>query len=168
MGLVGMNRGELYDELVNYVRYKFSSRPNIANRSQDIVGDVLLDFYTKHGTDSPKENFGYLSVACIRQAYKCFKVLDKKTDISLDDCLYFLSDDDVVEEIIQSDETNTIFDSLEVLKAIEKSIIIGRYYGDLKFSEIAENLGMNISTISSHHRRALEKLRRRLTRYFMP
>lgn len=160
-----MNRGELYEELTRYVRLKFSSRPGIAEASGDIVGDVLLDFYAKHGANSDKENFGYLSVACIRLAYKRFKVWDKHKNVTLDDCLHFLSDDDVVDEIIQNDDTDTIFRSLEVLKVIEKSIIVGRYYGDLKFSEIAESVGLNISTVKSHHRRALEKLRRRLSRY---
>jgi RNA polymerase sigma factor (sigma-70 family) len=161
-----MNRGELYQDLIRYVRYKFASRTNIAEASEDIVGDVFLDFYAKNGMGSDKENFGYLSVACIRQAYKRFKSLDAQKYITLDECLNFISDDDVVEEIIQNDDTDAIYKSLDVLKAIEKAIIIGRYYGDLKFSEIAEGLGMNISTVSSHHRRALEKLRRRLTRYF--
>ena len=161
-----MEQSDLYKELIRYVRYKFASRPSIADASEDIVGDVLLDFYAKHGTGSDKENFGYLSVACIRQAYKRFKAWDMRRSVTLDDCLHFLSDDDVVEEIIQNDETDAIFKSLEVLKAIEKAIIIRRYYGDLKFSEIAESLGMNLSTVSSHHRRALEKLRRRLSRYF--
>jgi RNA polymerase sigma factor (sigma-70 family) len=147
-----MNRGELYEELTRYVRRKFSTRPGIAKASEDIVGDVLLEFYAKHGTDSDKENFGYLSVSCIHQAYKRFKATNK--NVALDDCLNFLSDDDVVDEIIQNDETETIFKSLEVLKVIEKAIIIGRYYGDLKFAEIAENLGLNISTVKSHHRRA--------------
>lgn len=160
-----MKRGELYEELTRYVRHKFHSRPGIAQASEDIVGDVLLEFYTKHGMDSDKENFGYLSVSCIRQAYKRFKAWDEQKNVKLDDCLHFLSDDDVVDEIIQNDDTDTIFKSLEVLKVIEKSIIIGRYYGDLKFAKIAENLGLNISTVKSHHRRALEKLRRRLSRY---
>jgi RNA polymerase sigma-70 factor (ECF subfamily) len=159
-----MNRGELYEELTRYVRHKFSSRPGIAEASEDIVGDVLLEFYAKHGTGSDKENFGYLSVACIHRAYKRFKAWDAQKNAALDDCLHFLSDDDVVEEIIQNDETDTIFKSLEILKVIEKAVIIGRYYGDLKFAQIAENLGLNISTVKSHHRRALEKLRQRLTR----
>ena len=124
-----------------------------------------MDFYERHGMGSDKENFGYLSVACIRQAYKRFKAWDAQRSIALEDCLLFLSDGDVVDEIIQNDDTDTIFKSLEILKVIEKSIIIGRYYGDLKFSEIAENLGLNINTVKSHHRRALEKLRQRLSRY---
>lgn len=159
-----MNRGELHGELIRYVRYKFASRPSIAEASEDIVGDVLLEFYAKHGTASEKENFGYLSVACIRRAYKRFKAWDAQRNVTLDECLHFLSDDDVVDEIIQNDDTDALFKSLEVLKVIEKSIVIGRYYGDLKFSEIAENLGLNINTVKSHHRRALEKLRRRLSR----
>ena len=77
-----MNRGELYEELTRYVRHKFSSRPGIVEASEDIVGDVLLEFYAKHGTGSDKENFGYLSVSCIRQAYKLFKVWDTQKNVA--------------------------------------------------------------------------------------
>jgi RNA polymerase sigma-70 factor (ECF subfamily) len=163
-----MERGELHNELVKYVGRKFASRSNISEMSGDIVNDVFLDFYVKHGNNSDKENFGYLSVSCVRRAYKIFKSWDINTSkiSSLDDCLNFLTDTDVVDEIIQSEDTETVLNSLDTLKAIEKAIVLGRYYGNLQFSQIAENLGLNLSTVRSHHRRALEKLRPHLTKYF--
>ena len=164
-----MEQGELYRELIRYVGRKFASRPNIAEMSGDVVGDVYLDFYTKHGSGSEKENFGYLSVACVRQAYKRFKAWDARAakTSALDDCLSFLTDDEVIDELVQSEETEEVLVSLETLKTIEKAVIIGRYYGDLRFSQIAGDLGLNLNTVLSHHRRALEKLRPRLTKYFL-
>ncbi|MDR0326065.1 MAG: sigma-70 family RNA polymerase sigma factor [Oscillospiraceae bacterium] len=164
-----MERDDLYQELIRYISRKFASRPNIAEMSGDIVGDVYLDLYAKHGTGSDKENFGYLSVACVRQAYKRFKAWDARAakTSALDECLNFLADDEVIDELVRSEETGEVLASLETLKTIEKAVIIGRYYGDLKFSEIAGGLGLNLNTVLSHHRRALEKLRPRLTRYFL-
>ena len=162
-----MSTDELYYELVQYVCRKFASRPAIALMSEDIVGDVFLDFYEKNGMGSDKENFGYLSKSCIRRAYKVFKALDtdKFKTLSLESSLYFLSEADVVDEIIQSADTKAVLDSLEILKAVEKVVIKGRYYGELKFSKIAEELGLNLKTVISHHRRALEKLRPHLSKH---
>ena len=164
-----MEQDALYRELIRYVGRKFASRPNIAEMSGDIVGDAYLDLYAKHGPGSDKENFGYLSVACVRQAYKRFRAWDARAarTSALDDCLSFLTDDEVIGELVRSEETGEVLASLETLKTIEKAVVIGRYYGDLQFSQIAGDLGLNLNTALSHHRRALEKLRPRLTKYFL-
>jgi RNA polymerase sigma-70 factor (ECF subfamily) len=132
------------------------------------VGDVFADFYAKNGRESDKENFGYLSVACVRQAFRCFKAwrVTAAHTSPFEECLCYMAEGDVVEELINSEDTAAVLASLETLKGIEKAIILGRYYGDLKFSQIAEDFGMNINTVLSRHRRALEKLRPRLSRHF--
>ena len=79
-------------------------------------------------------------------------------------CLSFINEDDFVNDILKEEDTREILDSLEVLKQIERIIITQRYFGDLKFNEIAEKNNLKLSTVKSHHRRALEKLRRSMTK----
>ena len=106
-------------------------------------------------------NFGYLSTACIRTAYKIFHKNDKYADITVSFELTapLISEDSFVEEIAEAEDTALILESLRILKQIEQIIIRERYYNELSFKEISERHGINLNTVLSHHRRALEKLR---------
>jgi len=69
-------------------------------------------------------------------------------------------------KIEKAEDTVVILQSLQTLKQIEQIIISERYYGEFSFREISERHGINLNTVLSHHRRALEKLRPTLAKYF--
>lgn len=155
--------GELRGKLIRFVELKFYSRPQIRDLAEDIVNETIVEVL-RHEGDC---NFGYLSKACIHTAYRHFKRLDvdKRVLQGLDSVLEFVDDGDVVEEIISNEDTVAILTSLEVLKQIERVIVVQRYFGDFSFSEIAESNHIKLNTVLSHHRRALEKLRPRLSTF---
>jgi DNA-directed RNA polymerase specialized sigma24 family protein len=70
---------------------------------------------------------------------------------------------DVINEILQTETTDAVLESLKVLRDIEQIVITQRYYGDFSFAKIAEINGLKLNTVLSHHRRALGKLRPKLT-----
>jgi RNA polymerase sigma factor (sigma-70 family) len=162
------DRGELRKKLLEYVRRKFWSRAELVGFAEDIVADAFLDLYKSKRYSPDKENFGYLSVACVRVAFRYFKAWDiqKRRAVDLDECLAFVSEDDFVDDIIRGSDTASVLASLETLKRIEKIIITQRYYSDFTFAEIADANGLKLNTVLTHHRRALEKLRPVLTAYF--
>jgi RNA polymerase sigma-70 factor (ECF subfamily) len=59
-----------------------------------------------------------------------------------------------------SSEFNTIDSWMKTLNAIDRSIVVFRVQFELDFKEIAEIVGLNLSTVKMKHRRSLEKLRR--------
>jgi DNA-directed RNA polymerase specialized sigma24 family protein len=71
---------------------------------------------------------------------------------------------DAAREIIAAEDTAAILESLATLRRIERIVINQRYYGNFSFAEIAEANGLKLSTVLSHHRRALAKLRPALTK----
>lgn len=156
----------LREQLVVFIKRKFASRPEIYTISEDIVNQAYVSMYASSGYVAERENFGYLSVVALRIAYKYFKKYDKNSVklVPLDDCLSVLGEEDFVNELLHAEETSYILDSIETLKKIERIIIVQRYYGDLKFAEIAEKNNLNLNTVLSHHRRSLEKLRSSITR----
>jgi DNA-directed RNA polymerase specialized sigma subunit len=109
-----------------------------------------------------------MSIACIRTAYKFFHRNDRDNAsmTSLDLNLPLIDEDSFADEIIKAEDTAFILQSLQVLKQIEQIIINERYYGNFTFKEISERHNINLNTVLSHHRRALEKLRPVLSRYF--
>jgi RNA polymerase sigma factor (sigma-70 family) len=136
--------------------------------AEDIVNQAFLDVTRSSGFDEGKLNFGYMSVACIRAAYKVFHRNDRDSGITVSYGLAapLIDEDAFVEEFGRADDTAFIVQSLQVLKQVEQIIIRERYYGEFSFREISERHGINLNTVLSHHRRALEKLRPILSKYF--
>jgi RNA polymerase sigma factor (sigma-70 family) len=162
------NFENLRDNLVSYVRKKFYTRRNILDIADEIVNQTFLDVANSPGFGDGHYNFGYMSIACIRTAYKFFHRTDRDNNItvSLDLNLPLIDEDSFVDEIINAEDTAFILQSLQILKQIERIIINERYYGNFTFKEISERHNINLNTVLSHHRRALEKLRPVLSRYF--
>ena len=162
------NLESLRAELVSYIRKKFYSRRNITDMAGEIVNQAFLDVARGSGFSADKYNFWYMSMACIRAAYKVFHRNDKDSNItvSFDLTAPLIDEDSFVEEIEKAEDTAVVLRSLQTLKQIEQIIIRERYYSDFSFREISERHGINLNTVLSHHRRALEKLRPTLAQYF--
>ncbi len=153
----------LYNHLIAYTCRKFYSRPVICELADDIVQQVFVEVLSCK--DPYKLNFGYMSKACIHAGYRIFRRLDAdKVMLSdYDEAISFLDGEEVVNEIISAEDTAEILSSLDVLKEIERVIILQHYFGDFSFAQIAKENGIKLNTVLSHHRRALEKLRSRLS-----
>jgi len=162
------NIDDLRENLVSYIKKKFYSRRNIVDMADEIVNQTFLDVAKSAGFNNEQYNFGYMSAACLRTAYKVFhrKDNDKKISIYFDLTSPLIDEDSFTEEIEKAEDTVFIFESLQTLKQIERVIINERYYKDFSFKEISEKYSINLNTVLSHHRRALEKLRPVLTNYF--
>lgn len=161
----------LRENLILYIRKKFYTRRNITDAADEIVNQTFLDVMKSSSFDISQYNFGYMSLACIRTAYKVFHRDDRDNGAAVNFELFSMStplidEDSFVDEIEKADDTKFIVESLQTLKQIEQIIISERYYGEFSFCEISEHHGINLNTVLSHHRRALEKLRPVLSKYF--
>ena len=159
--------GELRNSLLWLVRRKFSGYPNIAILADDIVHDSYLSLRSSKSYTLEKENYGYLSVVCIRTAYRMFIAQASEfQQIPLDsEGTSLISETDIANELIQTEDASVILESQKILRDIERIVITQRYYGDFSFAEIAETNGLKLNTVLSHHRRALSKLRPQLTKF---
>ena len=147
---------ELRNELVRYIKRKFSNLHNIANIAEDIVHDGFL-----LANNEDKINFGYLSTVCIRLAYREYK-RQKRQEVDYVDLL--IGEDDVIEQIIEREKASDVLASLDTLREIEKTILTLRYYEDCSFAQISIKTGIKLNTVLTTHYRALEKLRPRLSK----
>lgn len=55
-----------------------------------------------------------------------------------------------------------LYDALDQLSKKDRSLIILRYFEDLKFSEISNILNMNINTVKTRHTKILKELKEQL------
>jgi RNA polymerase sigma factor (sigma-70 family) len=155
----------LRNSLVRLVRYKFAGYPNILLTADDIVQDAYISLLSSKSYKKDKENYAYLSVSCIRRAYRLFIRQEKDNQQSYidDEGTTLIDETDIIKELIEKEECGIILESLKTLRDIERVVITQRYYGDLSFSQIAKDNDLNLNTVLSHHRRALGKLRPQLT-----
>jgi len=156
---------KLRQRLLQLIKYKFAGYPNVTMLAEDIVHDAYIALRSSKAFHPDKENYGYLSVVCIRQAYHRFiKQTTEHQQLSIDiEGTSLIDGITIANEIIQAEDTNAILESLKVLRDIERIVVTQRYYGDFSFTKIAEVNGLKLNTVLSHHRRALGKLRPRLT-----
>ncbi len=61
------------------------------------------------------------------------------------------------------DDAARVAEALAGIPAEQREVVVLRTYGQLRFREIADVLGISINTVQSRHRYALEALRVRLT-----
>jgi len=162
------NMHDLRAELVSYIKRKFYTRQNIPDMADDIVNRAFLDVAKSAEHHESKYNFGYMRTACLRTAYKVFHKNDKDTAhmASMEQTAPMVDEYSFVEEIEQAEDAAFILQSLQTLKDIERIIVKERYYGSFTFKEISESHGINLNTVLSHHRRALEKLRPAFAKHF--
>lgn len=160
--------GELKNSLVRLIRHKFASYPNVTILADDIVQNAFINLKKSKSYSPEKENYGYLSVVCIRLAYRQF--MSQASDfeqVYLDaEGTSLIDDYDIAEEIIQAEDAQAVLESLKVLRDVERIVIHQRYYENFSFAEIARANGLNLNTVLSHHRRALDKLRPVFVKYF--
>ena len=136
--------------------------------ADDIVNQTFLDVIKSTGHNAGQLNFGYMSLACIRTAYKLYHKndLDNENMVNFELAAPLIDEDNFVDEIEKAEDTAFILQSLQTLKKIEQIVVRERYYGEFSFREISERHGINLSTILSHHRRALAKLKPMLSPHF--
>ena len=158
--------GELRSALLKLIRHKFAGYPNVSSLAEDIVQDAYLRLRTSGSYTPEKENYGYLSVTCIRLAYRSFmRQAAEFRRVYLDeDATVLIDETDIVHEILRVEDSREVLESLKTLRAIERIVIAQRYYGNFSFARIAQANGLKLNTVLSHHRRALAKLRPQLTR----
>ena len=149
---------ELRNELLRYIKRKFSNLQNITDIAEDIVHDGFLLV-----KNEDQINFGYLSTVCIRLAYREYK-RQKRQEVDYVDLL--ISEDDVTEQIIEREKASEVLESLDTLRKVERTILTLRYYEDCSFAEISYITGIKLNTVLTTHYRALEKLRPRLSKLF--
>jgi RNA polymerase sigma-70 factor (ECF subfamily) len=156
---------ELRDVLLRLVLRKFAGYPNVISLADDIVNEAYLRLRTSKNYAPDKENYGYLSVTCIRLGYRVFMAqADSFRQIYADEGTSLIAESDIADELLRTEKTAAVLESLKVLRDIERVVITQRYYDDFSFAEIAKRNGLNINTVLSHHRRALAKLRPQLTK----
>ncbi len=145
---------EYYPRIFNYLYYRTLDRA----LSDDLVGTVMLNIVRKFETFDPER--GNLDAWVFRIARNTlFSHFRKsKTEVDIDavpQSVFAYEDEDALD-----DKGEMVRGLLEVLTDDERELIYLKYWEELSNKEIAERLGLNASTVSTHLWRANNKMRK--------
>lgn len=109
----------------------------------------------------------------------CFDIMNKKSNnlcVSISDMLtddegnssdYDIPDDvDLLQELINSEIIDKLYEAINELSSPAKEIVMMRYFEGTSLVEIADILSMNDSTVRTIMERSLKKMRKVLSKYY--
>lgn len=117
--------------------------------------DTLVEF------DKP----GAKNIRSFNRHLKHLNENDRNHKLSYYGCVY-VSDHDESNPAIQTEKNELckkLLDSIDELEPIDRVIITGLFFCDLKEKEVAEIVGLNQSNVSRRKTKILQELRRKLT-----
>ena len=133
---------------------------NDRQTAEDCVHDVFVRFAAEPQQLQASRNLrGYL-VRCVanrarnvlrRRQLEQNPATDCQGDVDARDC--------PAGRLIASEESNRVFAALAQVPDEQREVIALHIHGQMRFREIAEQLGLSINTVQSRYRYGIEKLR---------
>ena len=128
---------------------------------EEIVSDVFLAVWNSADKIRSGKLKGYLSVIARRRAINALRRIRK--DVSLEEDELPFKAPGPEEEYLRKAEYAALRQALDEMPEPDRSIFLRHYFLYQKTPEIAESLGIHISTVQVKLWRGREKLRRKLT-----
>ena len=121
--------------------------------AEECVNDVYLAAWNSIPPQRPKSLQAYLTVLIRHAAYDVIKKskrarrIPKKLFTPLDDLSDIISGEDVENELYSKALSDIINDCVSSLSSRRRYIFMSRYYVNRSVKEIAEKLGVSVSTV---------------------
>lgn len=130
----------------------------------DVFADVFIKFeYHEKFTSDIKAYIGTVAKRTAIDRFRSLSAANKHTSYAdEDDMAYLVSDFSVDEHVDGSELRSILLRSIKELGEPDSTILIQKFYYNLKSSEIAKNISMPASTVRSRCTRAINKLRKKL------
>ena len=142
-----------YDKIYGYCYRHVNHRETAQDLTQEVFLRVLLHL-EKYRHYGKFENYLYVIARNL-----CRDYYRKRYVLSLED----LELQEEERGFIRTEEQLVIEQALKKLPEQEREIILLRFYQDLKIKDIAKILGLKLSTVKYHLKRAQERLEDELT-----
>lgn len=155
-------QNNLYILLVDYIKNNQEKFYRVAYsyvKSHDDALDIVQDAIVKALKSYKKvRSIEYLGTWFYRILINTSLSLIKKKKL----CVVVELTDYQDRESLSADHKIDLYDALDLLKSEDKTIIILRYFEDLKFQDIANITNQNINTVKTKHTKILKHLKNQL------
>ena len=153
---------ELYNRYRPFIYFQIKDIVKDSEIAKEILQDVFVKALMNPDMYREDKSFGaWLKKIAINKAIDHVrKVEEQLVSIDADNGVSNknLSDHDISNEIIKKSNIKALYESVEKLKWKDRRIFKMRYIDDMKYEEIAENLGVNVGTVKSYLHNVKTKL----------
>ncbi len=130
----------------------------------DVVQDVFLRWDAQCAREAPQRPRGWLRRVTVNRAIDLRRGRKGEAPVELTERSVVEtareSESKVDRELLREDITA----ALDRLSDVQRGVLVAKVYDDMKFREIAEELGLALSTVKTHYLRAVRAVRDQLQR----
>jgi len=169
MTLIGNPSGRGFEQYTGEVygwAYRLLGRHHDA---LDVVQDVFLRWDAQCARQAPKQPRGWLRRVTLNRVIDLRRQRQRIAEPQASACAESTlaetrSPQDVGMRIDQEALRDDITTALDRLSDVQRSVIVAKVYDDMTFAQVAEELGLAVSTVKTHYLRAVGTVRDRLKR----
>ena len=127
--------------------------------AQDAVHDVFVKLAASSDDFKLKGSLkSYLATCVLNRSRDMLRASSRNT-VDLAAAVSIASDDNTVQSIIGSEQSENIAKALSQLPGEQREVIVMHFKGEMKFKQIAKLQDASINTVQSRYRYGLDKLR---------
>ncbi len=125
--------------------------------ARDAVQVAFMELAQKHPRHHNGSLSGYLTVITRNAALK--EIQRKKNTVSLDETELLSTEDNPLSRVVADERDRAIVKTIQSLDTIHRDIMVMRFYGDMSYEDIAEELMIPLGTVKSRLFHAVQKVR---------
>ena len=143
--------------IVGGILSKVGSRQDI----EECISDVFVQLWMNPKAFNPEKGSlkTYLAVIAKSKALNAYRKLSKSKAAELDEAVT-LSDDDLLDSILESEKHNELYAAIANLTEPNKEILLRRYFLDEKPSAIAEHISLPLKEVKNRLYQSKLRLRK--------
>lgn len=127
--------------------------------AEEIIQDTFLKVYNKIKSVDTGQKFSSYIFAIARNTAISY-LRTRKKDISLEKVVLADEEEDIYENLADSENRRTVICALNKLSRIQSNALKEYYFNDLSYKEIARKLQTPINTVRTNLKRGRENLKR--------
>jgi len=154
---------DLYEQFAAPLYYFCTSLTQDAEESKDIVSTTFNTFWNLRNDFNSLANIkAFLYITARNRCFDFLRYRQRQAEGRKEITSHLISTDqqeDVERLIIESDFLNRVYNEIQQLPPQCKEIFILTYFNELTSGEIANKLGISVSTVTTQRSRAIKFLR---------
>ena len=151
--------GRIYEKYVDFLLTLAMGLLNNKASAEDVVHDIFVKLAASSKNFKLKGSLKSYLATCVLNRCRDMLRAGSRTTADINKAVNIASNDNTVQTIISSEQSEKIANALSQLPAEQREVMVMHFKAGLKFKQIAKLQDASINTVQSRYRYGLDKLR---------